>query len=99
MDDSRIDQASRYEDSKQVSPAPLQVVPWPGATVPAASGDVPASQYLWIVRRNLWRIAAAVAVCVIASVLFAVRLPREYESTCTIDVDRRSPTGVVGQDA
>jgi capsular exopolysaccharide synthesis family protein len=54
---------------------------------------------LWVIRRSLWPITGFVLVCTIATAVISYRLTRIYEATATIDVDRRAPAGVVGQDA
>ena len=60
---------------------------------------VPLSHYFWILKRHLWRILAFVTGCVIATVLFSMRIQPIYESTATVDIDRHTPTGVIGQEA
>src|SRR5882757_1334855 len=60
---------------------------------------VPLSHYLWIIKRHRWRILAFVATCVIATVIVSFRLTPVYESTAVIDIDRRMPTGILGQEA
>jgi capsular exopolysaccharide synthesis family protein len=60
---------------------------------------VPLSHYLWILRRNLWKIVAFVASCVLATGIISSRLRQIYESTATVDVDREAPSEVVGQDS
>src|ERR1017187_4187984 len=60
---------------------------------------VPLSHYLWILRRQKWRILAFVLVCVASTLVVSSRLTRIYESTSTIDVDRQAPPAVIGQDA
>lgn len=60
---------------------------------------VPFSHYLWILRRHRWRILAFVLTCVLATFVVAKRLTPVYESTATIDVDRQTPTGIIGQDS
>ena len=60
---------------------------------------VPLSHYLWILRRHLWKIAAFVATCVLATFVVSSRLRPVYESTATIDVDRQAPSQVVGTDS
>jgi succinoglycan biosynthesis transport protein ExoP len=57
------------------------------------------SNYLWILRRQWWKIFAFVAVAAIATLLVSRRLTPVYESTATVDVDRQMPSGVVGQEA
>jgi len=62
-------------------------------------GKLPLSQYLWIVKRYRWRIGGFIALSVIGTVLISSRLTPIYESTATVDVDRQTPSGVVGQDS
>jgi len=65
----------------------------------AEDAAVPLSQYLWILKRHRWKILAFVAFCMIATVLVSYRLTPIYESTATVDIDRRMPTGIIGQEA
>ena len=60
---------------------------------------VPLSHYLWVLRRHCWEITAFVAICVLATAVVSARLQPVYESTATVDVDRRTPSEVVGQDS
>ena len=72
------------------------------STIATRNSPRPASPFahrLWVIRRNLPAILAFVAVCTIATAIISYRLTPIYEATATIDVDRRAPTGVVGQDA
>jgi succinoglycan biosynthesis transport protein ExoP len=57
------------------------------------------SNYLWILRRQWWKIIGFIAVAAISTLLVSKRLTPVYESTATVDVDRQTPSGVVGQDA
>ena len=50
-------------------------------------------------RRHRWKILAFVAACVAATLIVSARLTPIYESTPTIDIDRRMPTGIIGQEA
>jgi capsular exopolysaccharide synthesis family protein len=59
----------------------------------------PLSQYLWILKRHRWKILGFVAAAVAATWLISARLTPIFESTATVDVDRQTPTGVVGDDA
>jgi len=62
-------------------------------------GKLPLSQYLWILKRYRWRIAGFITLAVAGTVIVSSRLTPIYESTATVDVDRQSPSGVVGQDS
>src|ERR1035438_2520433 len=67
-------------------------------TEPAAA-SVPLSHYLWIFRRNWWKILLFVACSVAATTVISMRLTPVFESTVTIDIDRQVPSGIIGQDA
>ncbi len=62
-------------------------------------GKLPLSQYLWILKRYRWRIGGFIAASVIGTLIISSRLTPIYESTATVDVDRQTPAGVVGQDS
>jgi capsular exopolysaccharide synthesis family protein len=63
------------------------------------SEGVPLSHYLWILKRNRWKILAFIIACVAATIIVSARLTPIYESTTVVDIDRQSPTGVLGQDS
>ncbi len=65
----------------------------------AAAAQVPLSHYLWILRRQGWKMLAFVVLVVIATLIVSLRLTPIYESTVTIDIDRRMPTGVLGEES
>ncbi len=75
------------------APIPAQPEPEPEEL------PVPFSHYLWILRRHRWKILAFVLTCVLATFVVAKRLTPIYEATATIDVDRQTPTGIIGQDS
>src|SRR5437899_7275729 len=60
---------------------------------------IPLSQYLWILKRYRWRILSFCAAVVIATLIVSARLTPIYESIATVDIDRQTPPGVVGQDS
>jgi len=62
-------------------------------------GKLPLSQYLWILRRYRWRIGGFIVASVIGTLIISARLTPIYESIATVDVDRQTPSGVVGQDS
>lgn len=68
-----------------------------GLELPAPA--VPLTHYLWILRRNIWKITAFVAACVLVAGVVSARLKPIYESTATVDIDRQAPSEVVGQDS
>ncbi len=60
---------------------------------------VPLSHYVWMLRRHKWSLLAFVAIAVASTIVVSSRLTPIYESTATLDVDRMTPTGVIGQEA
>jgi capsular exopolysaccharide synthesis family protein len=65
----------------------------------STAAHVPLSHYLWILRRQGWKMLAFVVLVVIATLIVSLRLTPIYESTTTIDIDRRMPTGVLGDES
>src|SRR5256885_1813922 len=65
----------------------------------AEDAKIPLSQYLWILKRHRWRILGFVAASVIGTIIVSARLVPIYESTATVDIDRQTPPGVVGQES
>jgi capsular exopolysaccharide synthesis family protein len=64
-----------------------------------AQPSVAPTHYLHVVWRQRGKIAAFVATCLLVTYLISARMTPIYEATAKIDVDRRIPQGVVGQDA
>src|SRR5258708_35694435 len=64
-----------------------------------SAAAIPLSHYLWILRRHGWRVLGFVAFAVLGTLIVSLRVTPIYESTVTIDVDRRMPTSVLGQEA
>lgn len=62
-------------------------------------GRFPLTQYLWVLKRHRWRILGFVAAAVIATLVVTARITPIYESTATVDIDRQTPRGVVGEDS
>lgn len=60
---------------------------------------VPPSHYLWIIGRHKWRILGFIVACMIATFIVSVRILPMYQGTAEIDVDRRAPSGIFGQEA
>nr|AIW63117.1 EPS transport protein [uncultured bacterium] len=71
----------------------------PAADAEGEEGAVPLTHYLWLLKRHRWKMLAFVAATVAATVIVSSRLTPVYESTATVDVDRQTPTGVIGQEA
>ena len=72
---------------------------WYGPDAEPEELTVPLSHYLWILKRHCWKILSFVAACVIATLIVSQRVTPIYESTAAIDVDRRMPAGILGQDS
>jgi capsular exopolysaccharide synthesis family protein len=74
---------------------------------PAGSGfdpdpdgpGTPLSHYLWVLKKHRIKIASFVTAITVATLLIVSRLTPVYESTATMDIDRQTPTGVIGQEA
>jgi succinoglycan biosynthesis transport protein ExoP len=79
-----------------VQPATPLIVDAEYESTPA---HVPLAHYLWILRRHWWKMLGFVALVVLCTVVVSLRLTPIYESTATIDIDRRMPTGVLGEDS
>ncbi len=79
----------------------MEPVRMPATERLAASSDsaVPISHYLWLFRRNAWRIALFVIAITAGAVIWSMRMTPVYEATVTLDVDRHMPTGVIGQES
>jgi capsular exopolysaccharide synthesis family protein len=83
-------------------PSPNQAIQpaWYGYdTEPPDQSTVPLSHYLWILRRQRWKILGFVLGCVAATVIISARLTPVYESIATVDIDRQMPATVIGQDS
>ena len=90
----------RYESQLPAVPEIIRATPLVlDAEHVAASSVVPLSHYLWILRRHGWKMLGFVVFAVLATLIVSLRLTPIYESTVTIDIDRRMPTGVLGQEA
>ncbi len=63
------------------------------------AAKIPLSQYLWILKRYRFRIAGFVAASVAATWIISARLTPIFESIATVDIDRQTPPGVVGDEA
>jgi len=61
--------------------------------------SIPLAHYLWVLRRFRWHMFSFVAICTIAAFIISSRMQPVYESTATLDVDRDSPTEVVGENS
>ena len=89
--------------SRAITPIPDSVPPYPTyyqyAEPEPEETTLPLSHYLWVLKRHRWKILAFVLTCTIAALIISSRLTPIYESTVTVDIDRQSPMGVIGQEA
>ncbi len=74
---------------------PYQPYPDYEATQP----PIAASHYMLVVFRQKWRILGFVATCLLVTFLVSSRLTPIFEATARIDVDRRVPSEIIGQNA
>ncbi len=65
----------------------------------AARPTISPTHYLLVVYRQKWRIIGFIAACLFATYLISSRLTPIYQATAKMDVDRRIPAGVVGEEA
>ena len=73
--------------------------PYQATEEESEEAKIPLSQYFWILKRHRWRIGGFVVAVMLATLVVSARLTPIYESTATVDIDRQSPSGVVGEDA
>jgi succinoglycan biosynthesis transport protein ExoP len=67
-----------------------------------AAGEMPwvrVSHYLEVFKRHRWKMLLFVSICMAATALISKHLTPVYESTAMIDIDRRMPAGILGQEA
>src|SRR5690242_18849541 len=71
----------------------------PTADAEQAGTSMPLSHYLWILRRHWWKISLFVAAVIAATVMISLRLTPIYEATATVDIDRQTPSAIIGQES
>ncbi len=74
-------------------------VPAPQPAIEAHQGSLPTSHYLWVLGRNRWRILGFIVFCMAITFLVCMEIEPVYEGTARVDVDRRAPAGIIGQDS
>jgi capsular exopolysaccharide synthesis family protein len=77
----------------------VQAAAAPRVSEQQEDGTIPLAHYLWVMRRYRWHMLTFVAVCTIAAFIISLRMRPIYESIATLDVDRDTPTTVVGDDS
>ncbi len=71
----------------------------PERVQPRSESVVPLAHYLWLFRRNWIRSTLLIVAVTLAALVISMQLTPIYEATVTIDVDRQTPTGVIGQES
>ena len=61
--------------------------------------SVPLSHYVYLFRRHRWKIVGWVLACTLATWMVSSRIQPIFESTATVDIDRQTPQGVIGQES
>ena len=100
--ESSRDQNGRGNRDYAVVAEPFRPGVWNVPAAPAGPETrttTPLSHYLWILRRQRWKILAFVAAAMAITAGVTNRLTPIFEATATIDIDRQTPQGIVGQEA
>ncbi|MBM3810192.1 MAG: polysaccharide biosynthesis tyrosine autokinase [Acidimicrobiia bacterium] len=80
-------------------PAQQGLGPFPFAEIEPEAPSMPLSHYVWVFKRHRWKMLAFVVACAAATYFVSSRITPVFESTATVDVDRQTPQGVIGQEA
>ena len=92
-------QIARCPSQKPV-PVQIPVPAGPALTdVSPIDGSASLSQFIKILRRHRGKLLAFVAVAILAAVGFQFIVPKVYEATAVVKVERHTAGGVVGQEA
>jgi polysaccharide biosynthesis transport protein len=95
--DDRITHSGEVENRSNAGLVPARVVIPPLSAGNQGIANGPSlAQYLWIVKRHRWKLVAFVVFSVIATVIVSKRLTPLFESTAVIDIDRQTPSAVLG---
>lgn len=78
---------------------PQYALPEPYPEFEVTSPSASPMHYLLVVSRQKWKILTVIASCMLVTYLVCSRLTPLYEATAKVDVDRRVPAGVIGQEA
>jgi capsular exopolysaccharide synthesis family protein len=83
-------------------PETLRALSWgppPFTDSEPEEASVPLAHYLWVLKRHRWKILGFVAAGLLATLVVSSRITPVFEATATVDIDRQTPPGVVGQEA
>ena len=59
----------------------------------------PLAHYFWVLKHQSWKILAFVLIAVLATIIISYRLSPLFESTATVEIDSRVPSGAIGADS
>ncbi len=85
-----------YSQSSENSVAPVMTA---GLTLGGVPAETPLDYYLSVIRRNGWKIFSIVALSLALTYGVSSLLTPVYEATATVDIDLRTPSGVLGAEA
>jgi polysaccharide biosynthesis transport protein len=86
--------------SPKAVPVQIPVPVAPALTdVSPIDGNASLFQFIKIIRRQRWKLLAFVAVAIMAAVGVQLIVPKDYEATALVKVERHTAGGVVGQEA
>ena len=74
----------------------------PKAAAPEAdnvNSTLPITHYWWVIWKRRWLIGAFIAIAALTTLFISLRITPVYEATATLDIDRRTPSGVVGRES
>lgn len=88
---NELDQNFKGDEFSALSPSAIETAIEPES---ASFG-----QYLLSLKRHPWKIVIACAASVLICYIISKRITPMYEATATLEINRETPSGVVGQDA
>lgn len=90
----------RYSSNSLEPERGPRYIPAPQAESDVEKGaSLPLSHYFWVLNRNRWRILAFILFCMAMTFVVCMKIQPIYEGTARVDVDRRAPSGIIGQDS
>ena len=89
----------RYSPTALEAESLPRYIPAPQAEVEIEKGSLPISHYFWVLNCNRWRILAFILFCMAMTYAVCMKIQPIYEGTARVDVDRRAPSGIIGQDS
>lgn len=102
MLNNRSDLPATVDRQSYYGAQPLPLMQMAQMAPPDAEGGqagLPLSHYFWVLRRHRWKVLGFVLACAIATLVVSLRVTPVYEATAIIDIDRQSPSAIIGQEA